>query len=248
MTSYPIEILPHKSYKKRLNLSVLKNKYSLMAVRWCAVPYESAFEDSAKGTKVLTSSAIGQPLGLSMNLLGGLFDKDKHILYRPTKYSPCRDDWDGISLYTVSCHDFEILSPDGFCLYYDINEWHNYTFPYYTTAPDKATFDGMKAKEKSIALAEDIVIESIVQECFKSKKNPFQMTARTKINHHPTLMNYWHVQLDSYRGNSTEEILDKDKPGSERKKICLLLKNDLKVKYKTDYQVDYHIEKEDYLV
>lgn len=243
---YPNEILPQQGYIPRMDLTKLKNVYPLVAVRRCLISPSLAFERSEAGTKILTSDAIGQVIGLSLNLLGGLFDEKKHILYKPSKTSPCKEDWDGKTLYKVSPEDYSMSSTEGFNLYYSVNDWYNFTFPYTTTAASQEQFSKMHQDQKAIADSEGIDIEKRICDIFKSKKDTFEMVARTRVNHHPTLMNYWHVQLDSYRGNSTTEVMDKDKPTSERRKIGNLLKNELKVNYWMEAKVDYSIDKQYY--
>lgn len=243
---YPQEILPQKGYITRMDLSYLKDLYPLIAVRRCMISSSAAFEESECGVKMLTSDAIGQVIGLSLNLLGGKFDDKKHILYKPSKTSPCREDWDGKTFHKVSSNDYSISDLGGFNLYYSVRDWYNFTFPYNTTASSSEQFYKMHDDQNSIAESEGIDLENKICDVFKSKKQTFKMIARTKINHHPTLMNYWHVQLDCYRGNSTTEIMDKDNPASERKKIGLLLKNELKVNYHTEAKMNYHIDKKYY--
>lgn len=239
--------MPRKGYVARMNIEAMLDKYPLIAVRRCFLPLADATEKSATlGTKVLKSEAIGQVVGLSMNLLGGKFEVNKHILYWPTKAELFKDDWNGQTIYVVKNEDFELKNNEGFNLYFKLKDWQGFTFPYHTTAKSLDEFNKMHDDAKKIAEEEGLSIESEICESFKNKNTPFEMKARTKVNHHPNLMNYWHVQLDSYRGNSLNEIVDKDKPCSERKKIATLLKNELKVKYMANYTLDYHINKADY--
>ena len=245
-SGYPSVIQPQTNYRKRMDFQAMQKAYpSLKAVRLSEVPYAEAFESSeSDGHKLLTSQAIGAVCGMSMNLLGGLFDKDKHLYYRPTADSPCHEDWDGESTYEVRAGDYQMMPNNRFPLFYELAEWHNYTFPYNATTDSETDFN--EKKERIRKIAEEIGVEQTLCESFPGKSKPFEVKARARINHHPTLMNYWHSQLDCYSADSDEAITNDTKPSSMVKKILKRLKNDLKMKYQGSASVGYTIAPEYY--
>jgi hypothetical protein len=244
---YPRTIQPQANYRKRMDFLALQKAYpSLVAVRLSEASYAEAFEGSeSDGHQLLSSQAIGVPRGMSMNLLGGLFDIDKHLYFRPTGDAPCREDWDGESTYEVRESDYVMMPTGRFPLFYDVSKWHNYTFPYNATAQSEQDF--IEKTERIRKIAVETGVEQTICERFLGRTKPFVVKARVKINHHPTLMNYWHSQLDCYSADSREAINNDTKPSSMVHKIMKCLKNELKINYQLSAVVDYNIAPEYYV-
>lgn len=248
-SGYPSIIQPQTNYRKRMDFQAMQKAYpSLVAVRLSEVSHAEAFEDSiSDGRLVLHYKALVSVIGMSMNLLGGLFDKDRHLYFRPTKDSPCYEDWDGESTYEVKDGGYQMMPDDRFPLFYNLIEWDTYTFPYHVTAKSEQDFiDKTDCMRK---IAEETGVEQTLCKDFPGKSKPFEVMARARINHHPTLMNYWHYQLDCYSADSKEAITNDTKPGSLVKKLSMRLRNELKVRYQESVaELNYTISPQYYRI
>lgn len=89
---YPYQILPKKEFFHLMDVKTLLACYPNLAVsRRVSGNVEDAFVPF-NGQKQLKDSLMGQVANMSLNLLGGLFDNEKHLRFCPKQNV---EDWDG---------------------------------------------------------------------------------------------------------------------------------------------------------
>lgn len=242
---YPVEILPQSGFLTRMNISVLLKKYpALVAVRTCNVPTENAYvpwEEDENKTKVLSDEAIGNCEGLSMNLLGGCFDKDKHSRFRPLA-KRAREDWKEGEVLPVTEEDYQVLEKGRLLFYFYVRQWMGLPFPYYCGFTSQTDYEKAKSDAEKYAIEKDLGLEGDVIDVFTGKGKPVRTMAVAEVNHHPTPLNYWHVQMDCRRmGQSPQEATR-----SDLRKIAYVLKEILIRNIVTNGKICYHIHPRHY--
>ena len=245
---YPTIIQPKCGYRHFMSIRHLIKAYpKLIASRRCDLQNESEiFVESEKGNKILSSEALGNCLGLSLNLLGGLFDIQKHNLFRPTHNAPVQNIWNGNEEYEVKIEDFEIKGNEKIIFYFLVSDWMNFTFPYNKGIKDINEYNKIRDKTNKLKQLGFYDTNEIICGEFK-KDSQVELKARTKINHCPTLMNYWHVQLDSYMATEQTALNNESKPTTEKKRIIRELRVYLQHKYLLKADIDYCICSKYYL-
>lgn len=118
--------------------------------------------------------------GMSMSLLGGGFKGEKHICYRQKNTGA--KEWDGVTILNDEeirdCYDF---IPDACPIYFSLKEIHKVRIPY------KRQFD--KQRDFNNVL----VVKSAVNAW--EKGSTYDVEGELSVVHKPTMMNYWHVEL-----------------------------------------------------
>ena len=236
---YPTEILPQRGFKTQMDVRGLLKKYpALVAVRSCNVPTEEAyvFWDQDANKKILSDKAIGNCEGLSMNLLGGCFDKDKHSRFRPLT-ERARTDWQGEAVPPMIEGDYDPIEEERLLFFFYVKQWMDLPFPYRCGFLSKADYEKARMDAEKYVSKKDLEIEGEVIGEFVGKGVPISVLATAEVNHHPTPMNYWHVQMDCRRiGQPTGEATK-----SELRKIARSLKDILVRNIQTDGVVWYRI-------
>lgn len=175
---------------------------------------------------------------MSLNLLGGLFEDDKHLCFSPLKEAIV--DWEG---QDVSIGDLEgkfSIKTICFPVYFYVKDIFDYPFTgeYYFQKEDDAMLfiSGIPQNE----------IEEKYVEKF-NKQTPIVVKTHAVLKHAPTNFNYWHFVLDSYPNLSAKEAIPSDCKGNAQKRIVKKLRADLITKFlKTDLTIDYVIDPKHY--
>jgi len=174
--SYPHSILPKPKYKSIINIDDLQSHQELVVLRRSSKSKEESFNSIGN----LRSDIIDEKeiAGLSMNLMG-TFLKEEHIVFSPKMRTKAVERWPGLvkvylsefkSLYNI----LSTVSP----IYYRVSDLHNITIPYkkqYDTEIEKVL---KKLKLK-----------------FDTDNLEFKANGQIQIEHAPTYLNYWHVEL-----------------------------------------------------
>jgi len=241
---YPIEILPQDGFVKSMDIRGMLETYpSLIAARMCDVPTEEAYVVWQEGgEKELSDKVIKNCVGLSMNLLGGHFDKDKHFKFWPLA-ERARMDWNGEEIPPVKEGEYRIIEDERLLFFFNVRQWMDYCFPYRCGFPSKADYEKALSDAEKYVYENNLKLEMAVIGAFPGKNKSVDVLAVAEVNHHPTPMNYWHVQMDCHRigqlvGKATK---------SELQKIGQMLKGILLKNLTTEGTVSYQIHPRYYM-
>ena len=219
---YPTEILPQDGFVPLMDIRGLLKMYpALVAVRTCNVPTEEAYVswEQNENKKILSDEAIGNCEGLSMNLLGGCFDKDKHSRFRPLA-ERAKTDWQGEKVQPVVKGDYKPIEGERLFFFFYVKQWMDLLFPYRCGFSSRADYEKARSDAEKYVSEKDLKLEGEIIGVFEGKGKPVKVLATAEVNHHPTPMNYWHVQMDCRRIGQSEG----EATGSEIKKIGRMLK------------------------
>ncbi len=248
---YPIDILPKSTYIERLGVENLLAKYqNLLAVRMVTGCVEDYFIETEEGEKQLSGKVFANSMvNLSLNLAGGLFDTDRHAHLR---FLPSGDDatrpWKGESIppalyltdgnYTI----YDVC----FGLCFQVRDIHNRTFPFHKHFETQEERDEYERRAIVATSDEEKAYDAHLVGVFKGKKQSVKVNSRIKIHHAPTMLNYWHMTLDTYRPTDVNYILPTDRLKSADRTMFKSLKQDLMQHYEIDQKPDYCIKPCDY--
>ena len=216
---YPKEIAPQKGYTNFMTIKDLLKVYpDLAVVRRCDM--ESPYADSATGEhSALRPEVIpNNVIGLSVNLVGGVFEFKLHGAFNPETEIVYKD-WDGETYVNFPLHQDEYSEKDPICpIFFQVSKIDKLTLPY-TKTINQQEYASIKNKASEIQKKEDLFIEgAMISEFGKAPNGQTDVRAYVKVNHHPTILNYWHVQFDCYEADS-EVPLPSDVDNAVTRKI-----------------------------
>lgn len=242
--AYPIQILPQDGFITLMDIrEMLKTYPSLVAVRMCDVPTEEAYVVWQEGgKKEFSDKVIKNCVGLSMNLLGGLFDKDKHSRFWPLA-ERARTDWNGGEVPPVTEDEYRIIEDERLLFFFYVRQWTDLCFPYSCGFSSKADYERAKIDAEKYIFENNLKLEQEVIGAFSGKNKPVDVCAIAEVKHHPTPMNYWHVQMDCHRIGQPAGKATK----SELQRIGRMLKEILLKDIITEATVSYQIHPQYYM-
>lgn len=194
---YPLELLPQPGFCVPFPFDALKAKYGnyIVCYRIEGTIDENSEMGSFNGHKVLKEQCFGHMVHLSMNLMGGFF-KPEHVVFIQKR--PGSDVWEADE--KVDFKDYEDCiekSKTATAVYYreSVICQPNITISFVFN--DKAAFNSFCKvfQDATHPQYKDGVVD--------------QGGFTTKIEHCPTNLNYWHVQLEVYP-ELKEEMLKND--------------------------------------
>lgn len=179
------EVAPKSHYRARLNIDkIAKNNGEFWVCRAIDAPLDTLVTHMP-GIKILDASCIPDKiLGLSMNLTGYKFQK-RHLNIR-TK-GEGQKMWDGKTIIYPIKDEHAEYSKFIHPLYYSSKKLHNRRFP--------ASVHIQNADQaKSVAK----LFRNLAEESFKGKgtETDVETPVVLFIEHVPTNLNYWHVQME----------------------------------------------------
>lgn len=249
---YPTDILPLPTFKQRMDVDFLLTKYkSLLVVRMIEGRIDDYLLETEAGEKKLSEKVFANSMAnLSLNLVGGLFDTRSHAHLR---FLPCGDEatrtWNGErvppELYQSS-DNYKIYEA-CFGLYFLCRDIHNRTFPFYKHFESQEERDAYEKQVVSATSDEEKAYDAHFVDVFESKKCSVRVNPRIKLHHSPTMLNYWHMTLDTYRPTDTDYIHPAEKLKSADRTMFKALKQDLLQCCQIEILPDYRIERCDYL-
>lgn len=199
---YPQSILPHLNYVTKIDLEeILDNeKLPLVVVRRSPIPFELV----GPKKNLLAEDCVSENVfNYSMNLLGGDFQVREHLELRQKNKGT--EDWDGKSFLTEDeleeCWEHV---EESYPIYYKVEDLHGVEIPY------KKKFE----KERDYNVILQLLIEQDMRTAigiWKPSDKEVKLTGVMRVNHAPTMMNYWHVTLDAYELFAQEKPLKKSK-------------------------------------
>ncbi len=232
--NYPKEILPQPGYVVPFPFKELLSIFGdyLLCYRIEGTIKDNQEEGEFNGKRKLKKSCFKHVPHMSMNLYGGCFMPDD---VRFIQHAPASDNWDGTSSIPLDDYlDF-------------VDEKVNATPIFY-----RATTICQNNIQTSVFIQDKKGYDSIV-EAFKApllppyeKGKDMIIFTDIRINHIPTNLNYWHVQMEVYPPMSQQELED-DKP-SWRKRIFNQIRDSiLCYQYNEKPPIDYIIPKNMYI-
>lgn len=206
---YPKEIAPQKGYLHYMSIKALLEAYpDLAVVRRCDMdsPYAASATGEHKSIRPEVIANDLNVLGLSVNLIGGKFDFKKHGAFNP-KTNDVYKDWNGCDLANFPLPKEEYKEENPVCpVFFQVSKIDKLTFPY-TKQINEKEYDTIKNKSAEIQKNEDLYIEgTMISEFGKEANGHTGLRAYVRVNHHPTILNYWHVQFDCYEADSDVPI------------------------------------------
>ena len=195
--SYPCSISPKVGNRYRLPMRLLLRDYpELTVARRCEDPNPFAYSGTGK-IKKLKDAVFGDEnlLEMSVNLLGGSF-KLCHMPFNPSRQY-VESDWCGKDVFDFSQSEDYYSIEDSFgVIYFGVSQVNIFTFPY-PKAVDKKDYQPLKSVGEETKQKEGIDKELVG--VFGGLNNGMtEMQAWLRVNHHPNILNYWHMQIDVY--------------------------------------------------
>lgn len=222
---YPKELLPSAEYVLNLNISeLLHENASLTIVR----QYSGEIRYTENGHPTISDDmwpSSNRIIGLSMNLLGGLYEADKHLPFLPKPYRATMP-WDAtnVDLDSFGNDDYSFES-DAVGIYIPVAGIQNHVFPYNCTFASIEERDKCEQVANDTQAAYDLEFETAAVGVFTRKDIPVETYAITQIIHNPVMLNYWHVTLGVLPIVDTVHIEDRN--SSRSKRISKLIRKHL---------------------
>lgn len=171
---YPSKILPRINFKGKINITDINNELHCIIVRRSDKNKEETFNEL--GMLRPGTLDIKRVPGMSLNLLGAFFLPEYSFFRTSGKGS---DSWGEGEVVYLSDHLKEYHFVDNTTLiFFDVNKLHNITIPY-----NQSTQDSEAKKFASIFNK-------------KAEGDKYKFDGKVQIDHSPTKLNYWHVELN----------------------------------------------------
>lgn len=213
-SSYPRELLPTPQYVVKIDIDDLLGKVSDFLI--CRRIEGSLEENTVQfnGKTRLKVEALGKIPNLSTNLLGAKFKANKHIAFSPTGDARC--DWDGKNIDLAKFKDsFQIIKNYTYVVYRG-NFLHNVSIPY--------------RKELNKDDKNKLAIIGINLDNFVAKE--VELKGTIKLEHKPTMLNYWHIVMDLYSFGACAPI-KRDDATWQKTMVDFVVQKILTVKFET---------------
>lgn len=196
--TYPRCLAPRKGYRYRLPMCLLLRDHpELTVVRRCDDPEPFAYSGTGNIRKLKDDVFKGENLlEMSVNLLGASF-KLCHLAFSGI-FDITKDEWNGTDEFDFSRTDeYYSEKTDSFgAIFFGVAQANVFTFPY-PKAVDQKSYASLKAAGEKTRKKEGIDVE-LVSALGSYGNNMTQMKAWLRVNHHPNILNYWHMQIDVY--------------------------------------------------
>ena len=181
-SSYPKSILPDVEYVVQIDIDDLLNKVDDFVVsRRILGKVEDNIDVFANRLR-LRIEALGNIPNMSLNLLGGRFKDKKHIRFR--QLGEAAKEWDGNQVLMKDyAGKYEELK-DCASIAFRGKDLHRIAIPYKKTITDK----GEKEKLRRLGIDLDRFTD----------KNEVNLQGIIRLEHKPTMLNYWHLVMDIY--------------------------------------------------
>ena len=228
-SSYPKEILPTSKYVIKIDIDDLLGKVSDFLV--CRRIKGSLEENTVtfNGKVRLKVEALGKIPNLSTNLLGAKFQADQHIAFSPTGDARC--DWDGKNIDLAKFKDsFQVVENCTYVAYHG-DALHNIPVPYRKN---------LNKDDKNKLASRGINLDNFIT------KGEAELTGTIKLEHKPTMLNYWHIVMDIYPYDSPDPI-KKDDAAWQKNMVDFVVQKILAVKFEAAPEYIPSIPKRKYI-
>lgn len=246
MRKYPYEVVPKATYKELLEFKVLKHDYPNMLVLRMVKGRKEDYYDASSNNKELTDRIFqGSIQNLSMNLLGGKFEI-KHHSFLPKNNGA--SNWDGNNIKLSQYKDSYIDENPAFYICFNVEEIDGKTYPFPNPFNTQEERDSMEKEATATLNKHGLNIDQEIVEKFRSPRDNVNIQVLMKLNHHPTMLNYWHITLDTTRPDNPEYIMPCEKLNSRDKRQMKAFKQHLMELIVDNIDsVPYKFKKKDYL-
>ncbi len=223
--SYPEEILPKSNYILEMDISKLIKVYPSLYVARRIDGDKHQLVIKVDGDDVLSDAALKTTnvANFSVNLIGGLFDANNHIQFRPLQDDITKQ-WRGEA---ISPNDmdrkYEIKEP-CFAVYYKITDFIKFPLIQEMSFQSENDFLGFKAIAGANRRDETYL------KAF-SKGKMVELPVKKKVNHIPTICNYWHLVLDTYPYENPQIPINTSDTKGPYKRILRHLRSDFLTKW-----------------
>ena len=195
---YPKCIAPRRGYRCRLPMRSLLRAYpELTVVRCCDDPDPFAYSRTGNIKKLKDDIfKDANLLEMSVNLLGGPF-KLCHLAFSGNS-DITKEDWNGTDEFDFThADDYYSEKGNGYgAIFFGVAQTNVFSFPY-PKSVDKKDYAELKALGAKVQQKEGIEQE-LVGALGGYGNNMTTMRAWLHVNHHPNILNYWHMQIDVY--------------------------------------------------
>lgn len=230
---YPKEIIPSSRHKLPFPLKALVEKEGAYEVCYRIIGgvKENALSDTLGGKTVLREECFEHIVHMSINLMGGPF-KPEYVCFSQKK--PGSDEWKGGDVcFNDYAASIELLK-DAVPIFY-LSDILNQ--PELSVTVQFENSDSYKSFKKTMGGEWPVFFKGI------KVAVPFSL----RIEHVPTNLNYWHVQMEVYPKMTEEQL--KTESGVWRSRIFDNIKTAILCHHFTDKaQLDYVISEDMYLV
>lgn len=188
-SSYPRSILPEVGFVVKIVIDDLLDKVNLFVL---SRRLPGRLEDNIVifgGKKRVRIASLGKIPNWSLNLLGGKFLEKAHTKFR--QFDEAASDWDGKPVILENYIDKCEVIKDSSSIDYLGRDIHNISVPYVKEVKDK---DEKKRLREAGVRIEDFT--------------SVNLSAEIRLEHKPSMMNYWHVVMDIYPQESDTPIKD----------------------------------------
>lgn len=217
---YPEEILYTQRYKDELPMECLMVNYPELITNRRILPDTEGnyWQYDAEGKKILTDKALveGTVTHLSVNLLGGFF-KDEYYKFNPL--APIEGQkWNKLGNLPTEGVNYEYIK-DSEMIYFYVNDINGITFP---CNSEPANYEEYQKQLETINRNIKKYNLPEQQEWFGEFHKPGEKVKShfiILVHHHPTNMNYWHIQFDQVTLHNNEDADEKNLKPKEFKRI-----------------------------
>lgn len=245
---YPLSVYPHTSYRRKLGLERLLKAYpDLMVVRKVDGNPDKVIARGESGEPIVTMAVFNcNMVNLSLNLAGGLFhvDSSRDLRYLPVKPEAILP-WNGEEPSETLCDEYNFTA-ECFGLCFEIRDIHRRTFPFLRH------FDNQGARDEyaqRLGTATSPVLRKMnahLVGLFDSKVKKAEVRPRIMVHHSPTMANYWHMTLDTYRPEDNIYVRPEEKLSSTDRKMFVSLKQDIINHCIVNEKPNYKLKRWDY--
>ena len=141
----------------------------------------------------------------------------RHLPFAPS-LDLVKDEWDGHSepSFPLAAGDYKVEEEWGI-IGFRVSVVNSFAFPY-TKAVDKKDYANVVKASERIRKREKLDIDGEIVGMFGQAENQLTTVhAWLHVNHHPSLLNYWHMQIDVYPAGSEAYLLHGNKSGEARR-------------------------------
>lgn len=231
--SYPEEMIPQPGYIIPFPFEVLieQNGDYLLNYRISGSVEENCEIGTFGGKRKLKRECFSHVVHMSMNLHGGMF-RPEYVRYVQKK--PGSDSWDGQSKICLEDYVNVISEEENATpIFYEATKLCVRKLSTYLVFNNNDSYKAMK---------------SVFPDCEFPKYQPgVTVTVYTdiKIEHVPTILNYWHVQMEVYPQSNDEKLKD---ARTWRERVFNNIRDSiLCYRYMEKPNMDYSIDKDIYM-
>jgi hypothetical protein len=172
---YPYIILPKPSFVNPINFDTLFQESDVILTRRVDLEIEEVYDPVSETLKSSVFAKQDIP-GMSLNILGGLFQVDFNQ-YKTT--GTASDEWNNCPVYlTDYLKDYQIITSNFTSIYFKSSDLHHIDVPFIR----EQNHDSIKFYA-SLNRTPDMI------------NGKYQLNGNLFLEHKPTNLNYWHAEL-----------------------------------------------------